>query len=129
MAEADRWICDQLNMSDFPSSSHTETSPAPADESLLRCDKHIGLIPRRRNNGQKNEPRCCVEFLRQIGRGELCFCNFSSAAQLFLLKLTPKKIIDQEKYIVEFITKDTGRKTCCLIIFFFFFAKFPPGDH
>ena len=65
VAEADRWICDQLNMSDFPSSSHTETSPAQDDESLHRCDKYIGLIPRRRNNGQKNETKRCVEFLSQ----------------------------------------------------------------
>lgn len=51
LPEADRWICDQLNMSDFPSSSHTETLPAPADESLHRCDKCIHL--RGGNNGQK----------------------------------------------------------------------------
>lgn len=76
VAEADRWICDQLNMSDFTSSSHTESVPAPADESLHRCDKYIGLVPRRRNNGQKNELLCCVVFLGQTDS----FCNILSLA-------------------------------------------------
>lgn len=51
MSAADRWMCDHLHKSDVPSSSHMETSPA--DESLHRCDKYIGFVPWRRNNGQE----------------------------------------------------------------------------
>lgn len=63
--------CDQLNMSDFCLFiTHTHASPAPADESRHRCDKYVVLVPRRRNNGRKNEPRrdeavsdaFCLEF-------------------------------------------------------------------
>lgn len=59
VAEADRWICDQLNVSDFPPLHHTRTRrTAPADESLHRCDKYTGLIvARRRNNGQTKMSR------------------------------------------------------------------------
>lgn len=63
MAEADRWMCDQLNMSDFPPSSHMATSPMPADESPHTFDKYIGFIPLRRNKGPRNEPSHLVEFL------------------------------------------------------------------
>lgn len=44
-AEGDRWICDQLNVSDFSLFTHTETLPVPTDESLHRCDKYISFVP------------------------------------------------------------------------------------
>lgn len=99
----------------FASSSHAQTSPSPADESLHRCDKYIGLVPRGRNNGQKNEPK--------RDGVSLFFLSFSVSV---VVRLTFERYyVECSSYSkveqTEFITKATGRK-----VVFLFFTKFPP---